>query len=54
MDLGMAILADGFQVCHVPCIIVEVGLADADLKWTDNVVNLVARCDTAFLEAFLA
>lgn len=54
MDLGVAVLADGLKVRQVPSVEVEVCLADADLERADDVVDLVARGDPAFLEAFLA
>lgn len=54
VDCCVAIAAYRFQVRHIPRQKIKVSLADAALKWTDDVVNLVAWRNTALFCAFLA
>lgn len=53
VDCCVAIAAYRFQVRHIPRQKIKVSLADAALKWTDDMVNLVAWCNTALFCAFL-
>ena len=54
MDCGVAVGADGLEVLKAPGVILEVGLAEADLEGADLMVDLVRRGQPPLFQAFLA